>query len=183
MNSCIRRLARPALPMAAALLGVASATPIRAAPPSAEELVALMLWGLEEGAKTKRVSESGWEAEGHDGDRSSFGITRLTDCLFRVSGHVRRAGMHDVLEFDYVLNFAAVHDYSAWLANGRDRRIIVKVEGRSWYSKTVRSKAAGRIVYSIDWGNIDTYVADGGSVERLQSAFAHFQSAFCRHRR
>ena len=180
MTTCIERFGRPALLAAAALLGGVSIAPIPAAAQSAEETVAFMLWGLDEGAKTKSVANNLWEAEGHNGDRSSFGILRLTDCRFRVSSQVQRAGTLEVLEFDYVLDFAAVHDYSAWFANGSDQRIIVKVEGTSWYSKTVRSKATGRVVYHISEGNVDAYVAGGGSVERLQSTFAHFRSAFCR---
>jgi len=90
--------------------------------------------------------------------------------------------MPDVLEFDYVLNFAAVHDYSVWFANGRDQRIIVKVEGERWYSKTVRSEATGRVVYNVSTGNVDAHVAGGGSVERLRNAFAYFRATFCRGR-
>ena len=82
--------------------------------------------------------------------------------------------------FDYVLDFAAANDYSAWLANGYDQRIIVKIEGHSWYSKTVRSQTTGRVVHNISNGNIDTYIARGGDVERLRSAFAHFRTAFCK---
>jgi hypothetical protein len=161
-------------------IGVVSLAPIPASAQSAEESVAFMLWGLEEGGKTKRLSENRWETEGHNGDRSRFGIERLADCLFRVSSHVQRASMPDVLELDYVLNFAAVHDYSAWFANGRDQRIIVKIEGRAWYSKAVRSRSTGRVVYNISAGNVDAHVAGGGSVERLLGTFAYFRSAFCR---
>lgn len=178
MTTCIERFARPAL-LAAAIVGVVSAAPILASPQSAEETVAIMLWGLEEDAKTKRLANDLWEAKGHNGDRSSFRVLRLSDCRFRVSSQVRRAGTLDVLEFDYLLDFAAVHDYSAWLANGWDRRIIVKIEGQSWYSKTVRSKATGRVVQNISAGSVDVYVAGGGSVERLQSTYAYFRSAFC----
>jgi hypothetical protein len=166
-------------PAAAVIIGVSPA-PKPAAPQSAEEMVAFMLWGLEDGATTKRVAENGWAAEGHNGDRIIFGILRLTDCRFRVSSQLQRAGAHDVLEFDYVLDFAAVHSYSAWFANGRDQRIIVKIEGHGWYSKTVRSKATGQLVQNVSAGSVDTYMAGGGSVERLQSTFAHFRSTFCR---
>jgi hypothetical protein len=162
------------------LLGVVSLAPTPANAQSAEETVAFMLWGLQEGSRTRRLSETLWEAENQNGDRSTFSIKRVTNCRFRVSSTVQRAEMLDVLEFEYVLNLAAVNDYSAWLANGRDQRIIVKIEGQSWYSKTARSKATGRVVYSIPAGNVDAYVADGGSVERFQSAFAHFRSVFCR---
>ena len=116
---------------------------------------------------------------GPNGDRSSFAILRLTDCSFHISSEVQRGDTLDVLEFEYVLDFAAVKDYSAWFANGRDQRIIVKIEGESWYSKSVRSRATGRVVQSISAGSVDAYVAGGGSVERLQSTFAHFRSAFC----
>jgi hypothetical protein len=136
--------------------------------------------GLEEGAKTKREGENAWEAEDTDGERSHLSILRLTDCRFRVANEVQRAGTSDVLEFDYVLDFDAVNDYSAWTVNDRDQRIIVKVEGHRWYSKTVRSKATGRVVYNISEGKIDTYTAAGGSAERLRSAFAYFRSAFCK---
>ena len=179
-TACIKRFAYPALLATAAILGVVSAAPILASQESAEETVAIMLWGLKEDAKTKRLAEHLWEAKSHNGDRSSFRILRLSDCRFRVSSQVRQAGTLHVLELDYVLDFAAVHDYSAWFANGKDQRIIVKIEGQGWYSKTVRSKATGRVVYSVSAGNVDAYVAGGGSVERLQDAFAHFRSAFCR---
>ena len=125
------------------------------------------------------MSETLWATEDQNGDRSTFGIVQLTDCLFRVSSEVQRASMLDVLEVDYVLNFAAADSYSAWLANGHDRRIIVKIEGLRWYSKKVRSKATGQIVYNISAGSVGTFVADGGSVERLQSTFAYFRSALC----
>lgn len=98
--------------------------PIPASAQSAEETLAVMLWGLQEGARTKRVSEHLWEVGDDDGARSSVRIRRLTDCQFGVSSQVHRADRSDVLEFDYVLNFAAVHGYSAWFANGRDGRII-----------------------------------------------------------
>jgi hypothetical protein len=180
MTACMNRFARPALLAAAAILGAVCLAPMPAAAQSAEETVAFMLWGLEQGAQTKRVADNQWEAEDHNGDRSSVGIQRLTDCRFRVSGQVRRAGAVDVLELDYILDFASVHDYSAWFANGRDQRIIVKIEGKSWYSKTVRSRATGRALQSISAGSVDAYVAAGGSVERLQGAYAHFRHAFCR---
>ena len=77
---------------------------------------------------------------------------------------MQRAGEHDVLEFEYLLDFAAVHDYSAWFANGIDRRIIVKIEGKNWYSKTVRSTATGRVVQTISSGSVDAHVVAGGSV-------------------
>jgi hypothetical protein len=162
--------------------GTAAPGPVPPVAQSAVDTVAFILWGLEEGAKTMHVSEGRWETEDHNGDRFSVNIVRVTDCLFRISSQVRRASMADVLEFDYFLNFALVHDYSAWSANDIDRRIIVKIEGRGWYSKTVRSKATGRVVYTISEGNIDAYVADGGSVARLQNTFRYFRSAFCRGR-
>ena len=182
MTACIKRFARPALLAAAAILGGALSAPIPAVAQSAEETIAIMLWGLEEGAKTKRVARNLWEAEDPNGNRSSFSILRLTDCRFRVTHQVHRTGTLDVLEFDNVLDFAAVNDYSAWFANGRDQRIIVKIEGHGWYSKTVRSKATGRVVQNISTGSVDVYLAGGGSVQRLQSAFAHFRSAFCHGR-
>jgi hypothetical protein len=177
-----KRFVGSALLGGAAILAVVSLRPSPTRAQSAVETVALMLWGMQGSSKTKRMSETLWATEDQNGDRSTFGIVQLTGCQFRVSREVRRAGMIDTLEFDYVLNFAAVNGYSAWLANGRDRRIIVKVEGQGWYSRTVRSKATGRVVYSIPAGNVDAYVANGGSVERLQSAYAHFRSAFCRGR-
>jgi hypothetical protein len=182
MACCSKRFERPALVAAAAILGGASVSPMPAAAQSAERTVALMLWGLEEDPRTKRVAENLWEAEGYNGDRSRFHILRLTDCRFHVSSQVQRAGMLDVLEVDYVLDFGAVHDYSAWFANGRDQRIIIKVEGQSWYSKTVRSKTTGRVLQNITGGNVDAYVANGGSPERLRRTFAKFSSAFCRGR-
>jgi hypothetical protein len=182
MSACIKCVAPSGLLVGVALLGVVFLAPTPASAQSAEETVAFMLWGLQEGSRTKRLSETLWEAESQNGDRSTFSIKRVTDCRFRVSSTVQRAGMPDALEFDYVLDFAAVNDYGAWLANGRDHRIIVKIEGQGWYSKTARSKATGRVVYKVPAGNVDAYVADGGSVERLQSAFTHFRSAFCRGR-
>jgi hypothetical protein len=180
--SCSKLLERPALLAAAAILGGASVSPVPAAAQSAERTVALMLWGLEEDSKTKLVAENLWEAEGYNGDRSRFHIVRLTGCRFHVSSQMQRAGMLDVLEADYVLDFGAVHDYSAWFANGSDQRIIVKIEGRSWYNKTVRSRTTGRVLQMITGGNVDAYVANGGSVERLRRAFAEFSSAVCRGR-
>lgn len=181
MSTCIKRLAHWALFAGAAILGSASLVPVRASAQSAEETVAFMLWGLEEGASTKRLSENRWETQAHNSDRSIISIQRLTDCVFRISYQTQRAGMPNVLEFDYILNFAAVYGYHAWFANGRDQRIIVKIEGRSWYSKTVRSKATGRVVYDVSAGNLDVYVARGRSVQRLQDTFAYFRSAFCAH--
>ena len=179
MATCTKRFARPLLfAVAAVLCGVSLARmPVRAQ--SAEETVAFMVWGLEEGAKTKRVTENVWEAEDPNGNRSGFAILRLTDCRFHISSEVQRGGTLDVLEFEYVLDFATVKDYSAWFANGRDQRIIVKIEGERWYSKSVRSRATGRAVQNITAGNVDAYVAGGGSVERLQSKFAHFRSTYC----
>jgi hypothetical protein len=170
---------RSALLAATAILAVGS---LRSSPTSAQsavETVAFMLWGVQDGLQTKRLSETIWATEDQKGDRSTFGIVQLTDCRFRVSSKAQRAGMLDTLELDYVLNFAAVDDYSAWLANGHDHRIIVKIQGQGWYSKTARSKATGRVVYDIRAGNIDAFVADGGPVGRLQGAFAYFRSAFC----
>src|SRR5262245_49708554 len=111
----------------AAILAVPSLRSSAAGAQTAEETVAFMLWGLQHGSKTRRVSETLWATEDQNGDRTTFTITRLTDCLFRVSSEVQRAGKLDVLEFDYVLNFAAVDSYSAWAANGHDHRIIVKI--------------------------------------------------------
>jgi hypothetical protein len=173
---------RRALVAAAAILGGASVSPIPAAAQSAERTVAFMLWGLEEDPKIQRVAENLWEAEGYDGDRSRFHILRLTDCRFHVSSQVQRAGMLDVLEVDYVLDFGAVHEYSAWFANDSDQRIIVKIEGQSWYNKTVRSKTTGRVLQKITGGNVDAYVANGGSPERLRRTFVNFSSAFCHGR-
>ena len=159
MTACIKRFAHSAL-LAGAIFGSASLMPAPASAQFAEETVAFMLWGLEQGASTKRLSQNRWETQEHDGGRSSFCIQRLTDCVFRVSYRAQRASVPDVMEFDYVLNFAAVHDYRAWFANGRDQRIIVKIEGHSWYSKTVRSKATGRVVYDISAGNVDACARD-----------------------
>src|SRR5262245_39387815 len=178
VGAAMKRPGWPALVAAAAILCGDAIVP--AAAQSAEETIAIMLWGLEEGANTKRVGKSAWETEDADGDRSSLSIRRLSDCRFRIANEVQRSGSFDVLEFDHVLDFAAVNDYSAWFANGRDQRIVVKIEGHNWYSKTVRSKATGRVVYNIREGNIDTYVARGACVECLRSAFSHFRSAFCR---
>jgi hypothetical protein len=172
-------LVRSALLAATVILAVGSLRPSPTNAQSAVETVAFMLWGLQDGSKTKRLSETLWSKEDQNGDRSTFSIVQLTDCRFRVSTKVQRAGMLDTLELDYVLNFAAVDDYSAWLANGHDDRIIVKIQGQGWYSKTARSKATGRVVYDVRAGNIDAFVADGGPVGRLQGAFAHFRSAFC----
>jgi hypothetical protein len=177
-----KRFIRSALLAGAAILAVASVRPSPTRAQSAVETVALMLWGLQSGSKTMRMSETLWATEDQNGGNSTFGIVQLTDCQFRVSSEVQRAGMLDRLEFDYVLNFAAVDSYSAWAANGHDHRIIVKIEGQGWYSKTVRSKATGRVVYGISAGSVDVFVADGGPVERLRGAFAHFRSAFCRGR-
>jgi hypothetical protein len=182
MSTWIKRTARSALLAGAAILGTASLVPAPARTQSAEETVAFMLWGLEAGASTKRLLQNRWQTQEDDGGRSSFSVQRLTDCVFRVSYQARRAGVPDVLEFEHVLNFAAVHDFRAWFANGRDQRIIVKIEGQRWYSKTVRSKTTGRVVQNTDSGNVDVYVANGGSVERLESAFSRFRSAFCRGR-
>lgn len=182
MTTCIKRCVLPALLAAAAILGGVSIAPIAAGEQSAEETIAFMLWGLEEGANAKRVEKNLWEAQDLNGDRSSFSVLRLTDCRFRVSSEVQRTGTLDVLASDYVLDFTAVNDYRAWLANGHDERIIVKIEGRGWYSRTVRNKATGRVVQNIGAGSVEVYVAGGGSVARLQSAYAHFRSAFCRGR-
>jgi hypothetical protein len=182
MRARIKCFAAAGLLAGSALLSAVSLSRMPAAAQSAEETVAFMLWGLQNGSKIKRASFVLWEIEHETGDRCTLGIVRVTDCQFRVSRNVQRAGTLDVLEFDYVLNFAAVDSYSAWRANRHDDRIIVKVDGLGWYSKTVRSKATGRVVYSIPAGNVDAYVAPGDSVERLQSAFAHFRSAFCRGR-
>ena len=179
MSACTERFVHSALLAGAAILGTASLGPIPASAQSAEETVAFMLWGLEEGASTKRLSRNRWQTQEHDGGRSSFSIQRLTSCVFRVSYQAQRAGVPDAMEFEYVLNFAAVHDFRAWLANGRDQRIIVKIEGRSWYRKTVHSKTTGRGVFNIGAGSVGIFVASGGSVERLQDAFAYFRSAFC----
>jgi hypothetical protein len=178
MSACIKRFAHLALLAGAAIFGTGS-QPVLASVHSAEETVAFMLWGLEEGASTKRLSQNTWETQEHDSGRSRFTVQRLTDCVFRVSYQAQRAGVGDVMEFEYVLNFAAVHDYRAWFANGRDQRIIVKIEGHSWYSKMVRSGATGRVVHAISTGNVDAYVASGGSVQRLLDTFAYFRSTFC----
>lgn len=177
---CSKLVERLAVLVGAAILGGASPAPIPAEVQFAERTVAFMLWGLEEDAKTKRLAENLWETEGHDGERSRFHILRLTDCRFHVSSQVQRASMLNVLEFDYVLDFGAVHDYSAWFANGSDPRIIVKIEGQSWYSKTVRSKTTGRVLQKITDGSVDAYVANGGSPERLRRTFANSSSGFCR---
>jgi hypothetical protein len=182
MKARMKPLSYPLLVTAGAILGAAFGTSIPATSPSAEETVALMLWGLGRAPNTNGASESLWEVEDQGGDRTTFGIVRVKDCLFRVSGKMQRTGMPDTLQFDYVLNFAAVDSYSSWAANGHDHRIIVKLEGDRWYSKTVRNNATGRVVYSIGAGSVGTFVVDGGSVERLHGAFAHFRSVFCRGR-
>ena len=56
---------------------------------------------------------------------------------------------------------------------------MVKIEGKNWFSKTVRSRATGKVVQTISAGSVDAHGAAGGSVERLQDAFARFRRSFC----
>lgn len=177
MSICIKRFALPTLLAAAAILGGVSLAPAGAQ--TVEETVAFMLWGLEEGPRTKQVDNNRWEVDGHNGDKSIYRIVPVTDCLFNISSQVQRAGPADLLEFDYVLDFSAALDYSAWFANQSDHRIIVKIEGKGWYSKTVLNKVTGQVVQKIRGGSVDAYMADGGSVERLKGAFTYFRTTFC----
>jgi len=146
---------------------------------SAEETVALMIWGLEATSRADRLNT--WKIEHRDGDRVTFSVLRRTDCLFSASveRHLARTG--HVLKFDYSFDFARVREYSAWFANGKDERVITKIEGSRWYDQKVINKADGRTVHSIPGGSIHTFVA-GGSIERLQAAFEDFRINHCQER-
>jgi hypothetical protein len=147
---------------------------------SAEELVALMIWGLEPASRTERANT--WEVEEPDGDRAIFSVSRVSDCRFSVSVEKRVARTGHMLKIDYSCDFAAVRDYSAWLANGKDQRIITKIEGKNWYDQRVINKADGHALQSITHGSIYAFVAGGGSIERLQAAFNDFRINHCEAR-
>jgi hypothetical protein len=147
---------------------------------SAEDLLALMIWGLEPASRTERANT--WEVEQPDGDRAVISISRLSDCLFgaSVERHLARTG--HILKLDYSFNFAAVRDYSAWFANGKDQRIIIKIEGNGWYDQRLINKADGRTLQSIAHGSIHAFVASGSSIEVLQAAFMDFRVNHCKAR-
>lgn len=147
---------------------------------SAEELVALMIWGLEPASRTEQANA--WQVEEPDGDRAIISVSRLSNCLFSVSMEKRVARTGHVLKIDYSFDFAAVRDYSAWLANGKDQRIITKIEGKNWYDQRVINTADGHTVQSIPHGSIHAFVAGGGSIERLQAAFNDFRVNHCKAR-
>src|SRR5262245_53741755 len=84
----IKRNGSSALLAATAILVGAPIAP--AAAQSAEETVAVMLWGVEEGEATKRVAKHAWETEDTAGERSHLSVVRLTDCRFRIANEVQR---------------------------------------------------------------------------------------------
>jgi hypothetical protein len=156
----------------------AASTPLEVR--SGEELVALMIWGLEPATRTERANT--WEVEEPHGDRAIISVSRLSDCLFSVSVERPLARTRHILKIDYSFDFAAVRDYSAWLANGKDQRIITKIEGKNWYDQRVINKANGRAVQTITHGSIHAFVAGGGSIERLRAAFNDFRINHCKAR-
>ena len=131
-----------------------------------------MIWGLEAASRTDRPNT--WRVESPDGERAAFSVLRLSDCVFSgsVERHLARTG--HVLKIDYSFDFALVREYSAWLANGKDERIITKIEGSRWYDQKVINKTDGRTVQNISGGSIHAFVAGAGSVERLEAAFKNF---------
>jgi hypothetical protein len=59
---------------------------------SAEETVALMIWGLEAASRPHRPKT--WRVESPAGDRAAFSVLRLSDCVFSASveRHLTRTG-------------------------------------------------------------------------------------------
>jgi len=167
------------LAVGALLAGFPSAsTPLGAR--SAEETVALMIWGLEAASRTDRPNT--WRVESPGGDRAAFSVLRLSDCVFSASVEKHLARTGHVLKIDYSFDFALVREYSAWFANGKDERIITKIEGNRWYDQRVMNKADGRTVQTITRGSVHAFVAGAGSVERLEAAFKDFRINHCQER-
>lgn len=140
-----------------------------------------MIWGLEAASRTVRPNT--WRIKSPDGDRAAFSVLRLSDCVFSASVEMHLARTGHVLKIDYSFDFALVREYSAWLANGKDERIITKIEGSRWYDQKVINKTDGRTVQSISGGSIHAFVADVGSVERLEAAFKDFRINHCQEAR
>jgi hypothetical protein len=162
------------------VLAVTPAASTLPAARSAEELLVLMIWGLEPASQGERTNT--WEVEQPDGERATISVSGLSDCIFSVSVERRLARTGDMLKVDYAFDFAAVRNYDAWLVNGKDERIITKIEGKDWYDQRVVNKASGRTMLSIKQGSIHAFVASGGSIERQQAAFNEFRINHCKAR-
>jgi hypothetical protein len=105
---------------------------------SAEETVALMIWGLETASRTDRPNT--WRVESPHGDRTAFSVFRLSDCVFSASVERHLPRTAHVLQIDYSFDFALVREYSAWFANGKDQRVITKIEGGNLRFRTPRPR-------------------------------------------
>lgn len=156
----------------------AASSPLEAQ--SAEELLALMIWGLDPASQSERANT--WKVEDHDGERATISVSRLSDCLFSASVERRLARTGHILQIGYSFDFAAVRDYSVWFANDKDQRIITKVEGNAWYDQRAINQVDGRTVQSIKQGRIHAFVAAGGPIERLRAAFEEFRINHCKTR-
>lgn len=84
-----------------------------------------------------------------------------------------------MLKLQYSLDFSAVTEYDAWLANDRGKAIIIKIEGAGWYSMSVLNPTSDRVLEVIKSGNVVANVAASGAVERLRSAYLDFRTNYC----
>ena len=148
---------------------------------SPEDAVAFFMWGLEKTARASQLTPSKWAVEDRNGTTSAFVINRVSECRYGVQIE-KQLATGDALRFDYSLDFSAVTEYEAWVANPDSRAIIIKIEGTRWYSKKVVNLKNGRVLQTIKEGVVDANVAAGGSVERLRRAFADFRINHCRGR-
>jgi|RhiMetdeSRZDD1v2_1073273.scaffolds.fasta_scaffold1421397_1 hypothetical protein len=148
---------------------------------SPEDAVAFFMWGLEKTTRASQLNPSKWAVEDRNGATSAFVIRRVSECRYDIQIE-KQLATGDALRFDYSLDFSAVTEYEAWVANAGSRAIIIKIEGTRWYSKKVTDLKNGRVLQTIKDGVVDANVATGGSVERLRRAFADFRINHCRGR-
>lgn len=144
----------------------------------AEDAVAFIVWGLEERSKASAFSNK-WAFHDSFGAELTFEIKQIGQCQYQVDVVKRPAPGGDLFRVEYTLDFSVVTHYDAWLANSTAGLVMIKIEGVKWYSKRLINLETGRAVQLVTHGNVDVNLAAGGSVERLQSAYADFRTSHC----
>jgi hypothetical protein len=145
----------------------------------AEVVVARMLWGLDPHSRV--TGNHTWVVDGPASVQGRYSVTRRSACLFSASME-RPVGTGRPVRIEYLFDFAAVHDFMAWYANPVNSTIITKIEGRDWYTQRIVDQADGHVVLDGVRGNVQVFVAQGGSLERMRAAFREFRITFCPER-
>jgi hypothetical protein len=144
----------------------------------AEAMVAQLLWGLD--PNSRLTGSHTWVVDGPASVQGRYSVTHRSACLFSASLE-RLVGTGRLVRIEYLLDFAAVHDFMAWYANPANTTIITKIEGRDWYTQRIVDKTAGHVLDCVR-GNVQVFVAKGGSLDRVRAAFRELRTTFCPER-